>query len=149
MDLRPVKAATSSEAWPMPNLGAEIADFAGKKCFTTMDFVMPTGKFHWKKSGRKLPEYHCTGSVHIQKSSPRARKCCSTFPSIRTAMFSKHAEGVKSWIDDFIVFPNDVGKLLEHVEAFLLTCNEHSLKISVKKCQFFSGKGKMVWKDNR
>lgn len=38
IDSRPVNTATISETWPMPNLETELADFAGKKCFGTMDY---------------------------------------------------------------------------------------------------------------
>lgn len=38
IDLRPVNESTKGEAWLMPNLIAEIADFAGSQHFASIDF---------------------------------------------------------------------------------------------------------------
>lgn len=38
IDLRPVKASKVGEARPMPNIEAELANFAGCTCFATMEF---------------------------------------------------------------------------------------------------------------
>lgn len=38
IELRPLNEATISEMWPMPNLEAELADFAGKKFSATIEF---------------------------------------------------------------------------------------------------------------
>lgn len=39
IELRPVHAATIQKAWPMPNLEAEMLEFARSTCFACLDFV--------------------------------------------------------------------------------------------------------------
>lgn len=44
--LPPVNTATIGETWLMPNLEAELAEFAGKKCFGTIDFCNAYWQIH-------------------------------------------------------------------------------------------------------
>jgi len=136
VDLRPVNAATIKESWPMPHLDSEVFDFAGSKCFASLDFVsgywqLPLHPDSYFACGVVTPR----GVVISKRVLPGLANAMSYFQSSIEPLFARGS--LKAWVDDLSLHGRDEDSLLEKLEELFRICQEKRLWLSARKCKLF------------
>ena len=138
VDLRPVNAATTKEAWPMPHLDSEIYDFAGSSYFASIDFVsgywqLPLHKDSFTACGVITPK----GVLASTRVLPGLANATRYFQSTVEPLFSELRDHMKAWLDDFNLHAADESTLLDKLSRFFEICGEKRLYLSARKCRLF------------
>lgn len=103
----------------MPNLKSEIADVTVKKFFATMDFYnaywkIPLEKYSKDTCGIIAPQgvFTAMGGPYglITAVAHLQAQVCKCLQDMQNAF--------KLWLDDFIIYLEDVKCLLKHLESF-------------------------------
>lgn len=102
IDLRPVNAATITPAWNMPNLEAEIQDFAGNGFFASIDIVsgyfkLPVHPESYNACGVICPTRNCSSTRVLQG----LKNAVAYFQSTVELLLAELQENMKAWLDDF------------------------------------------------
>lgn len=139
VDLRPVSSATIKESWPMPHLGSEIQDFAGSKCFASIEFVsaywqLPLHVESYTACGVVTPK----GVVASKRVLPGLANAGAYFQSTVEPLFAQLRGNMKAWLEDFNLHATAETELLELLERFFRICSEKRLLISARKSLLFA-----------
>ena len=121
IDLRPVNSATVKEQWPMPDLDAEMVDFAESDCFCSLDFVsgywqLPLHSDSYSACGIITPR----GVYTSRRVFPGLANAVAFFQRSVAPLFASLCANLKAWLDDFGLHANGETKLLDVLEAVLL-----------------------------
>lgn len=152
IDLRPVNAATKAEVWPMPNIEAELSDFSGSEHFASLDFCaaywqLPLHPDSLNACGVIAPQ-GCFSSTRVLHGLKNAT---AHFQETIPALFSCVGKRIKSWLDDFTLHSKTEDDLLDSLEKFVEVCDKYNLKLSARKCVFYSKSvrwcGRIIEKD--
>ena len=138
-DLRAVNAVTIPQAWPLPHIDSELADFREKKCFAVIDF--PSS--YWQvPNGSELQELHSVitpvGIYSPTRTLQGGRNSAANFQSRVEPCFADIRDNLKAWLDDFILHARDCEELLHVLDRFFTICAEKRLKVSAKKSTLFA-----------
>lgn len=122
----------------MPNLDAELAEYAGQICFATMEFCnaywqTPLEKETQEGFGIIAPQgvLTSTRALHGLKNST------VHFQAHVLECFQSMQGASQSWHDNFVLYVDNVDRLLKHLETFLSICNAYNLKVCTRKSQLF------------
>jgi len=134
VDLRPVNGATIKESWPMPHLDSEVFDFAGSRCFASIDFVsgywqLPLHPDSYTRCGVVTPR----GVVISKRVLPGLANACAYFQSSVEPLFAELRSFFKAWIDDFSLHGKEEEELLDALETFLSICQQKRLWLSARR----------------
>ena len=139
VDLRPINSVTIKEPWPMPNIDAEVSDFAGCQCFAQLDFV--SGYWQLPLHPKSMP-LCCVVTPDGIFSSRRVLQgltnAVSYFQRTVEPLFSELRDSMKAWLDDFSLYAKTEKDLLDSLEIFLKICHEKGLYLSAKKCNLYT-----------
>jgi len=138
VDLRPVNGATIKESWPMPHLDSEVFDFAGSRCFASIDFVsgywqLPLHPDSYTRCGVVTPR----GVVISKRVLPGLANACAYFQSSVEPLFAELRSFFKAWIDDFSLHGKEEEELLDALETFLSICQQKRLWLSARMTKLF------------
>ena len=140
IDLRPVNAATlKKEAWPMPNLDAEMVDFAKSTCFAVLDFVsgywqLPLHPDSYGACGLITPK----GVFASKRVLPGLANATAYFQGSVEPLFKDIRDNMKAWLDDFNLHTENEKKLLQLLCQFFEVCRQCGLFLSARKCRFYA-----------
>lgn len=152
IDLRPVNAATIKQAWPMPNLDAELQDFAGSTCFASLDFCsgywqLPMHQDSYNACGVICPN----GTYSSTRVLQGLTNAVSYFQSTVEPLFAELRGNMKAWLDDFNLHGKTEVELLSRLCRFFEICQKYNLFLSAKKSNFFAREikwcGRIISKD--
>lgn len=122
----------------MPNLEAELMDFAGHTCFPSLNSCNAYGQ---------LPLHPCSANaygiispdgVHVSTQELHGLKNpFDHFQSYIPNGFNPIQNGFKLGLDDFVVYSKTEEEVLGHLEAIFRACEEYNFIFSANKCKFF------------
>lgn len=143
IDLRPINSATKAEQWPMPIIESELSDFKDSKHFASMDFCAgywqcPLDPDSYDACGIIAPQ----GTFVSTRVLYGLKNASMYFQSTISPLFHKLQTNMKAWIDDFILHAKTEGELLTYVKDFFEICEQYNLRLSAKKCSFYTKKVK-------
>jgi len=138
VDLRPINSSTVKEAWPMPNIDAEVQDFKGSKFFAQLDFVsgywqLPVHPDSYHLCGITTP----SGVFASKRVLQGLSNAVSYFQRTVEPCFKEIKDFLKAWLDDFSLYAKTETDLLDYLETFLKICYQRGLYLSAKKCRLF------------
>lgn len=118
--LRPFNTTTTPNAWPMPYLKSKLIENEGSQYFAWLDFCSAQWQILLDE-----PSYDVCSLVAHQWAFKAAR-VLQTFKNA-AEHFQAHLfqcsqelqDGIKLWINDFIVYMITEGNLLKHLDQFM------------------------------
>lgn len=136
VDLRPVNSATVKEAWPMPNLDAEVADFSSSNCFAVLDFVfgywqLPLHPDSYTACGIVTPH----GIYTSKRVLPGLANATAHFQRSVDPLFATLRGNLKAWLDDLGIYAKNETALITVLDRFFTICSAHCLFSFGKKVQ--------------
>lgn len=103
IDLRPVKAATTGEQWPMPIIEAELSNFIGSKQFALLDSCSS----YWQCPLESDLDEACGIIAQETFVSTRVlhglKNAVAYFQSTIQPILGSMKHAMKAWIDDFTI----------------------------------------------
>lgn len=126
-------------AWPMPNIEAEIQDFAGNTHFASLDFCSGYWQLPLHPDSYDACRVVCPIGTYSSTRVLQGLKVATPyFQSTVEPLFSSLRDNMKAWLDDFNIFCKSEQELLSYLAEFFRICKTHNLYLSAKKCHFFA-----------
>lgn len=131
----------------MPNLEAELADFAGRNVLRQWTFCNACCQFSVDAASYDAcvlisPQGVFTSErvLHVLKNA------AAHFQAHLLQLFQSIQNAFKSCLDDVTIYAKERDELMEHLDAILASCNEYNTKLSAAKGKVFQTKVKWCWR---
>jgi transposase InsO family protein len=136
IDPRAVNALTPDDPHPLPHILEYLDDACGAVVFTSLDLKGSFHQFNVEPAHRHILAF-TWGSIQYQfRRGPFGLKALAgQFQRVMSAILGD-LPYVRVYIDDIIIFSNDIIEHMRHVAEVIRRLNKHSLKIQPPKCRF-------------
>ena len=141
VDYRQLNAKVKRDAYPLPSIEESLDVLGGAKYFSTIDLASAYNQVEVQGS----PQDSVYNPIRVVRVQTVCRLVCvvhlATFQRVMQTIFRDELLQILIvYLDDIIVFSENIGEHLSHLELVFRKLREHGLKIEPKKCQFFCSK---------
>lgn len=138
VDYRKLNAQTVKDVYPLPRVDDTLDLLRHARYVTTVDLKSGFWQIPIHKDHRHLTAFAFSGGLHEYVFMPFG--LCNAPATFQRTMDAVLA-GIKwqfcfPYLDDIIIFSRTFEEHLQHVKTVFQRLREHSLSISLKKCQF-------------
>ena len=142
VDYRQLNAKVKRDAYPLPRIEESLDMLGGAKYFSTIDLAAAYNQVEVEPDDRRKTAFTTPFGLFEYNRMPFG--LCgapATFQRVMQTIFRDELLQVLIvYLDDIIVFSEDIGEHLKRLELVFRKLREHGLKIEPKKCQFFCSK---------
>ena len=127
------------DAYPLPRIDESLDVLGGAKYFSTIDLASAYNQVEVDPADRHKTAFTTPFGLFEYNRMPFGLGGApSTFQRVMQSIFrDEFLEVLIVYLDDIIVFSQDIKTHLQHLEMVFRKLREHGLKIEAKKCQFF------------
>jgi transposase InsO family protein len=142
VDYRQLNAKTKPDAYPLPRIEEVLDALGGAKYFSTIDLASAYNQVEVNPTDRHKTAFTTPMGLFEYNRMPFGlSNAPATFQRLMQGIFRDDLLQILiCYLDDIIVYSNDIEEHLERLETVFLKLKEHGLKIEPKKCDFFKPK---------
>ena len=142
VDYRQLNLKTRRDAYPLPRIEESLDVLGGAKYFSTIDLASAYNQVEVIPADRHKTAFTTPlGLFEYNRMPFGLANAPATFQRLMQHIFREDLlQTLIVYLDDIIVFSQDVKEHLRRLELVFQTLREHGLKIEPKKCQFFCPK---------
>lgn len=138
VDYRKLNAQTVKDVYPLPRVDETLDLLRHANYITTVDLKSGFWQIPIHKEHRSLTAFAYSGGLHEYVFMPFGLcNAPATFQrTMDTVLSGMKWQFCFPYLDDIIIFSRTFEEHVKHVQAVFQRLREHSLSISLKKCQF-------------
>ena len=142
VDYRQLNLKTRRDAYPLSRIEESLDVLGGAKYFSTIDLASAYNQVEVNPADRHKTAFTTPlGLFEYNRMPFGLANAPATFQSLMQHIFREDLlQTLIVYLDDIIVFSQDVKEHLRRLELVFQKLREHGLKIEPKKCQFFCPK---------
>ena len=142
VDYRDLNRKVKRDAYPLPRIDESLDVLGGAKYFSTIDLASAYKQVEVDPADRHKTAFTTPFGLFEYNRMPFGLGGApSTFQRVMQSIFrDEFLEVLIVYLDDIIVFSQDIKTHLQRLEMVFRKLREHGLKIEAKKCQFFRPK---------
>ena len=142
VDYRQLNAKVKGDAYPLPRIDESLDILGGAKYFSTIDLASAYNQVEVAPADRHKTAFTTPFGLFEYNRMPFGLGGApATFQRVMQTIFRDELlEILIVYLDDIIVFSQDISTHLKRLEMVFRKLQEHGLKIEAKKCQFFRPK---------
>ena len=142
VDYRELNCKVKRDAYPLPRIDESLDILGGAKYFSTIDLASAYNQVEVDPADRHKTAFTTPFGLFEYNPMPFGlRGAPSTFQRVMQSIFrDEFLEVLIVYLDDIIVFSQDIKTNLQRQEMVFRKLREHGMKIEAKKCQFFRSK---------
>ena len=142
VDYRQLNAKVKRDAYPLPRIDESLDILGGAKYFSTIDLASAYNQVEVAPADRHKTAFTTPFGLFEYNRMPFGLGGApATFQRVMQTIFRDELlEILIVYLDDIIVFSQDISTHLKRLEMVFRKLQEHGLKIEAKKCQFFRPK---------
>ena len=139
VDYRQLNAKVKRDAFPLPRIEESLDVLGGARLFSTIDLASAYNQVEVAPEDRHKTAFTTPFGLFEYNRMPFGLGGApGTFQRIMQTIFRDELlETLIVYLDDIIVFSQDISTHLQRLEMVFQKLREHGLKIEAKKCQFF------------
>lgn len=139
VDYRQLNAKVKRDAFPLPRIEESLDVLGGARLFSTIDLASAYNQVEVAPEDRHKTAFTTPFGLFEYNRMPFGLGGApGTFQRIIQTIFRDELlETLIVYLDDIIVFSQDISTPLQRLEMVFQKLREHGLKIEAKKCQFF------------
>src|SRR6266498_3149815 len=144
--LRPLNKRTIPDRYPLPNINEMLSSFWGSKWFTVIDLASAYWQIQLRKKDRPKTAFLTRNRQYQFKVMPfRLNNALATFQRLMNKVLRQYiGKFVQVYLDDVIIYSNNLTEHKKHIKAVLEKIREANLKLKPSKCQWFQTELKFV-----
>ncbi|KAH9152781.1 hypothetical protein AeRB84_004849 [Aphanomyces euteiches] len=148
IDSRPINACTELMSWPMPNLDSAMACLVGTKACFTLDWTKRYWQLPLHADSQEFFSFMRSFGVYtptrvLMGQTDAVAYCQSVVHEMLGELLFC---GLLEWLGDILDSAKSVASLLDLLNQVTATCAEFGLKLSTKKCHFYSAEAEWCGK---
>lgn len=142
VDYRLLNAKARRDAYPLPRIDESLDVLGGAKYFSTMDLASAYNQVEVNPADRHKTAFTTPFGLFEYNRMPFGLAGApGLFQKLMQTVFRDEVLQILIvYLDDIIVFSQDIPEHLRRLEIVLKKLREHGLKLEPKKCQFFCPK---------
>ena len=142
VDYRQLNAKVKRDAYPLPRIDESLDVLGGAKYFSTIDLASAYNQVEVAPADRHKTAFTTPlGLFEYNRMPFGLGGAPATFQKVMQTIFHDELlEILIVYLDDIIIFSQDITTQLQRLEKVFQKLREHGLKIEAKKCQFFRPK---------
>ena len=142
VDYRLLNAKVKPDAYPLPRIDESLDILGGAKYFSTIDLASAYNQVEVAPADRHKTAFTTPFGLYEYNRMPFGLgNAPATFQRVMQTIFRDELlEMLIVYLDDIIVFSQDISTHLQRLEMVFQKLREHGLKIEGKKCHFFCPK---------
>ena len=139
VDYRQLNAKVKQDAYPLPRIDESLDVLGGAKLFSTIDLASAYNQVEVAPEDRPKTAFTTPFGLFEYNQMPFGLGGApATFQRVMQTIFREQLlEILIVYLDEIIVFSQDISTHLQRLEMVFQKLQEHRLKIEAKKCQFF------------
>ena len=139
VDYRQLNSKVKRDAYPLPRIDESLDVLGGAKYFSTIDLASAYNQVEVDPADRHKTAFTTPFGLFEYNRMPFGLGGApATFQRVMQTIFRDELlEVLIVYLDDIIVFSQDIKTHLQRLEMVFRRLREHGLKIEAKKCQFF------------
>ena len=139
VDYRQLNAKVKHDSYPLPRIDESLDVLGGAKYFSTMDLASAYNQVEVHPADRHKTAFTTPlGLFEYNRMPFGLGGAPATFQRVMQTIFrDEMLEILIVYLDDIIVFSQDIQTHLQRLEMVFRKLREHGLKVEAKKCQFF------------
>ncbi len=137
-------AVTIHNNYPCPNIHDKLAEFQGKKIFSTFDITKAFHNIKVKESHKERSAFVTKKGTFVWNYMPFGGKNCPATWARASDWVFRNVKGLIKYVDDIALANVDDESHIQSIKQFFETLAEANLKIKLSKCEFFKSKIKYV-----
>lgn len=137
VDFRKVNNETVKDSYPMPKIEDIFNRVAKAKIYSTIDLAQGYHQVSMDKNSRPMTAFSTSWGFWEYTVMPMGlTNACATFQRVMNHALEGLDEICCAYLDDIIIFSEDVESHLKHVELIIDRLRKNNLKIKLSKCKF-------------
>src|SRR6266540_3908956 len=142
----PLNKHTIPDRYPLPNINEMLSSFWGSKWFTVIDLASAYWQFQLRKKDRSKTAFLTRNGQYQFKVMPFGlNNALATFQRLMNKVLRQYiGRFVQVYLDDVIIYSNNLDEYKRHIKAVLEKIREANLKLKPSKCQWFQIELKFV-----
>lgn len=139
IDYRPLNEITIKDKYPLPRIDEVIDRLSKAVVFTTLDAVSGYHQFEIAEEDKCKTAFKFRGGFYEYNRMPFGLcNAPATFQRAMDRLFSgSHSEYVIPYLDDIIVFSENIDDHKRHIEIVMEKLKESGLILNKNKCKFY------------
>src|SRR6266542_3599271 len=137
---------TIPDRYPLPNINEILSSFWRSKWFIVIDLASAYWQIQLRKKDRPKTAFLTRNGQYQFKVMPfRLNNAPATFQRLMNKVLRQYiGKFVQVYLDDVIIYSNNLDKHKRHIKAVLEKIKEANLKLKPSKCQWFQIELKFV-----
>jgi hypothetical protein len=137
VDYRKLNDVTTKDSYPIPRIDDMLNKLAKAKIFTTLDLASGYYQVEMEEASKKYTAFSCDMGLFEYNVMPMGlTNACATFQRLMNRILSSILGAFcLVYLDDIIIFSENVDNHLEHVKAIIDLLQRYNLKIKPSKCK--------------
>src|SRR6266498_2942761 len=137
---------TIPDRYSLPNINEMLSNFWGSKWFIVIDLALAYWQIQLRKKDRlKMAFLTRSGQYQFKVMPFRLNNAPATFQRLINKVLRQYIRKfVQVYLDDVIIYSNNLDEHKRHIKAVLEKIREANLKLKPSKCQWFQTELKFV-----
>lgn len=146
VDYRKLNEVTHKDAYPLPRIDDSLDALGGSKLFSTLDLTSGYWQVELDKEAKERAAFVTRSGLWEWQVLPFGLTSApSTFERLmETVLRGLHWKTLLIYLDDIIVFSQDLDSHLERLEEVFVRLQKAGLKLKPEKCKLFADKVKYL-----
>ena len=138
VDFRKVNTVTIKDAYPIQKIEDLFTYLTGAFVFSTLDLASGYYQVRMKPKSQQYTAFSCEFGFYEYVAMPMGlTNACATFQRLMNGVLDGLiGKCCLVYLDDIIIFSNNVQDHLNHVKLVSQRLRDHNLKIKLSKCKF-------------
>ena len=138
VDYRKLNNVTIKDAYPIPIIDSLFGYLSAATYFTTLDLASGYYQVRMDAKSQEYTAFACDFGFFEYKVMPMGlTNACATFQRLMNNVLDGLIGKIcLVYLDDIIIFSNNLEEHIEHVKLVAQRLREHNLKIKLSKCKF-------------
>src|SRR6266540_159597 len=135
----PLNKCIILDRYSLPNINEMLSSFWGSKWFTVIDLTSAYWQIQLRKKDRSKTAFLTRNSQYQFKVMPFGlNNALATFQRLMNKVLRQYiGKFVQVYLDDVIIYSNNLTEHKRHIRAVLEKIREANLKLKPSKCQWF------------